>query len=211
LTGSGTLSIDATRFSYATSEKSPTVAADGFHGTFTLATCILLPVETRETCRFELRGDGSGASLLALNNQFWVQEPGTTAEKIWIDTTEPPARGGLIGSNINTGNKEVSARGFEFLDDVGDLARPGSSSSSSSRSVSSNSDSSKASSSKPDSRPQAGSRAVDDATILRHLAALRATRPWVPSATAAGLTDLRIHRVIASGGSGATVEFLAVK
>jgi len=33
----------------------------------------------------------------------------------------------------------------------------------------------------------------------------------VPAATPEGWTDLRIHRVIASGCSGATVEFLAVK
>jgi hypothetical protein len=206
LTGSGMLSIDATRFSYATSEKSPTVAADGFRGIFTLATCILMPVETRETCRFELRGDGSGASFLALNNQFWVQKPGTRAEVIWVDKTEPRARGGLVGSNINTGNKEVSQRGFEFLDDVGDLAPPASSKADSSKPASSRGDSSKT-----DSGPRADRRAVDDATILRHLAALRAARPWVPAAIPEGLTDLRIHRVITSGGSGATVEFLATK
>jgi hypothetical protein len=74
LTDSGTLSIDATRFSYATSPSSPTVAADNFHGLFTLATCILLPVETKGSCRFELRGDGSGASVLALNDQFWIEQ-----------------------------------------------------------------------------------------------------------------------------------------
>src|SRR5262249_54847696 len=68
LADSGTLSIDATRFSSATSEKSPTVAAENFRGQFTLATCILMPVGTKETCRFELRGDGSRASLLVLNN-----------------------------------------------------------------------------------------------------------------------------------------------
>lgn len=50
---------------------------------------------------------------------------------------------------------------------------------------------------------------VDDATIVRHLAALRATRPWVPAATAPGETDLRMYRVIASGGRGAIVELRA--
>jgi hypothetical protein len=58
------------RVSYSTSPSSPTVAVDNFRGLFTLATCILMPVETKADCRFELRGDGSGASLLALNNQF---------------------------------------------------------------------------------------------------------------------------------------------
>jgi hypothetical protein len=57
---------------------------------------------------------------------------------------------------------------------------------------------------------------VDDATIVRHLAPLRATRPWVPAADheyavpAAGTTDLSIYRVIASGGRRATVEVRAV-
>ena len=85
LTDSGMLSIDATRFSYATSERSPTVAADNFRGLFTLATCMLMPVETQETCRFELRGDGSRTSVLALNDQFWVQKPGTSADTVWLN------------------------------------------------------------------------------------------------------------------------------
>lgn len=49
LTDIGTLSIDATRFSYATSAASPTVLADNFRGLLTLATCLLMPVETQET------------------------------------------------------------------------------------------------------------------------------------------------------------------
>lgn len=112
-----------------TSETAPTVEADSFRGVFTLATCMLMPVETQETCRFELRGDGSRASVLALNNQFWVQKPGTTADTVWRNKTQPRARGGLIGSGP--------------FDDRG---------------------------------------GVDDATIIRHLAPLRSTRPWVPAA-----------------------------
>ncbi len=124
LTDSGTLSIDATRFSYATSEKAPTVAADNFRGMFTLATCMLMPVDSKETCRFELRGDGSQASVLALNNQFWVQKTGTTAETIWLNNAQPPAHGGMIGSNINTSNKEAAPKGFEFLHNIGDNPDP---------------------------------------------------------------------------------------
>ncbi|NQT37205.1 MAG: hypothetical protein HQ581_06935 [Planctomycetes bacterium] len=191
LTDSGTLSIDATRFSYATSETAPTVAADNFRGLFTLATCILMPVETQETCRFELRGDGSGASVLALNNQFWVQKPGTTADTVWRNNARPPARGGLIGSNINTGNKDASPRGFEFLENVGDHPDPAKS--------------------KFGSGPLDDRGGVDDATIIRHLAPLRSTRPWVPAAMPAGRNDLSIHRVIASGGRGAVVEVRMVK
>jgi hypothetical protein len=185
------LSIDATRFSYATSETAPTVAADSFRGVFTLATCILMPVQTQETCRFELRGDGSRASVLALNNQFWVQKPGTTADTVWLNKTRPRARGGLIGSNINTGNKDASPRGFEFLENIGDHPDPAKS--------------------KFGAGPLDDRGGVGDATIIRHLAPLRAIRPWVPTATPAGRNDLSIHRVIASGGRGAVVELRAAR
>ncbi|HVC96095.1 MAG TPA: glycosyl hydrolase family 28-related protein [Pirellulales bacterium] len=191
LTGSGLLSIDATRFSYATSEKAPTFATDGFRGMFTLATCMLLPVETQETCRFELRGDGSKTSVLALNDQFWVNKPGTSADTIWINKAKPPARGGLIGSNVNTNNKDASPRGFEFLNDVGDHPDPAKS--------------------KFGSGPIADSGGADDAMILRHLAALRTTRPRYPTGSRAGQTDIRLHRVVAIGGRGATVEVRAAR
>jgi hypothetical protein len=189
LTDSGVLCIDATRFSYATSAKAPTVAADNFRGLFTLATCILMPVETKETCRFELRGDGSKASVLALNDQFWVQVPGTTADTIWQNKARPPARGGLIGCNINTSNKEAAPRGFEFLRNVGDHPDPARS--------------------KFGSGPLDDRGGVDDATILRHLAPLRMARVWLPTATPAGVTDVRMHRVMVSGGREAVVELRA--
>ncbi len=191
LTSSGTLSIDATRFSYATSKESPTVAADNFRGLFTLATCMLMPVETQETCRFELRGDGSRASVLALNDQFWVQKPGTSADTVWLNRARPPAKGGLIGSNINTSNKAASPRGFAFLNNVGETPDPARSNFG--------------------SGPLADRGGVDDATIVRHLAPLRSNHPWVPAATPAGTTDLSIHRVIANGGRGATVELRMAK
>lgn len=190
LTDSGQLSIDATRFSYATSETAATVAADNFRGLFTLATCILMPVDTQETCRFELRGDGSRASILALNNQFWVQKPGTSADTVWRNKARPAAHGGLVGSNINTSNKEASPRGFEFLNNVGDHPDPAKA--------------------HFGSGPLEDRGGVDDATILRHLAPLRATHPWVFSPTPAGQADIRLHRVIANGGRGAVVEIRAL-
>ncbi len=191
LTDSGTLSIDATRFSYATSAAAPTVAADGFRGYFTLATCMLMPVETEETCRFELRGDGSHTSVLALNNQFWVQKPGTSADTVWRNETQPRARGGLIGSNINTSNKEASPRGFEFLENVGDNPDPAKS--------------------KFGSGPLEDRGGVDDATIVRHLAPLRSARPWVPITTRDDRNRLSIHRVIANGGTEGVVEVRAMR
>lgn len=186
----GTLSIDATRFSYATSEKTPTVEIDGFHGLFTLATCILLPVETKQTCRFEIRGDGSNASVLSLNSQFWVELPGTTSATVWQNRATPPARGGLIGCNINSNNKQAAPKGFEFLPNLGDDPDPAKS--------------------KFGSGPLPDLGTVDDATILRHLAPLRAALVWTPEDDAApGVTNLQIHRVMAAGGYGATVEFRA--
>jgi hypothetical protein len=188
LTDSGTLCIDATRFSYATSKSAPTVAADNFRGTFTLATCMLMPVDTKESCRFELRGSGSDASVLALNNEFWVEQPGTTAETVWSNKAEPPAHGGLVGCSLN-GNAGALPKGFAYLANVGDLPN----------------------SKKPAEPGHDARNGVDDATILRHLAPLRAARVWLPSAAPQGVTDLRIHRVMVTGGRDATVEFTAGK
>ncbi len=187
LKGSGTLSIDATRFSYATSAQSPTVAVDDFRGLLTLATCMLMPVETRQTCRFEIRGDGSHASVLALGNQFWVHDPGTTAQTVWLNKATPPASGGLLGCNINTSNKQAAAKGFEFLANIGDHPDPARS--------------------QFGSGPLSDSGGVDDATTVRHLAPLREARVWLPADTRAEVTDVRIHRLMVSGGRDATVEF----
>ena len=167
------------------------MAADSFRGVFTLATCMLMSVETQETCRFELRGDGSRMSILALNDQFWVQKPGTSADTVWLNRTRPLAKGGLIGSNINTGNKAASPRGFEFLENVGDNPDPARS--------------------QFGAGPLADRGGVDDATIVRHLAMIRSVHPWVPDAMPGRTADLSIHRVVASGGRGATVEIWAVR
>jgi hypothetical protein len=189
LAGAGTLSIDATRFSYATSKTSPTIAADNFHGLFTLATSVLLPVETKETCRFELRGNGSEASVLALNDQFWIEQK-TSSDEVWRNLAQPPVHGGLIGCNINTSHKDAAPKGFAFLENVGEHPDPARSASG--------------------AGPLDNRGTVDEARLLQHLAPLRATRVWRPSgATPAGTTDLRIHRVIADGGQGAVVEFRA--
>jgi len=185
----GTLSIDATRFSYATSPSSPTVAADNFRGLFTLATCILLPVETKASCRFELRGDGSGASVLALNNQFWIEQK-TTADDVWRNLARPPARGGLVGCNVNTARKEAAPKGYEFMANMGDHPDPAKSAAG--------------------AGPLENRGTVDDATLLHHLAPLRGARVWLPDASVpANVTDLRIYRVMAGGGRGAVVEFRA--
>jgi pectate lyase-like protein len=189
LTSSGTLCIDATRFSYATSAQAATIGADNFRGLFTLATSMLMPVETKETCRFELRGNGSNANILALNNQFWVNQPGTSADTVWRNLAKPPARGGLVGCNINTSNKEVSPKGFEFLSNISDNSDPAKS--------------------KSGSGPLDDRGGVDDTTILKHLAPLREARVWLPDETPAGVTEVRIHRVMVTGGYKAAVEICA--
>jgi len=189
LDDSGILSIDATRFSYATSEQSPTIATDSFRGLFTLATCLLLPVETEETCRIELRGDGSETRVLAINNLFWVVKPGTSSDTVWRNIARPPARGGLLGCNINTSNREAAPGGFQFLENIGDDPDPAKS--------------------KFGSGPLADRGSVSEATILRHLAPLRTTQPWVPTATPAGTSDIRLYRVIAQSNATATVELRA--
>jgi hypothetical protein len=191
LTGSGELSIDATRFSYATSRDAATVAADDFRGLFTLATCILLPVGTDETCRFELRGAGAGASVLALNCQFWVNKPGTTAETVWQNVAQPPAAGGLIGCNINTSNKDVSAKGFEFLKNLGE-----------------NSDMAK---SPRGSGALEDRGSVTDQQLVRHLQLLREFTPSVDADGSPSTTDVQLHRVVASSRMGNTVEIRAAQ
>ncbi|MHC1769405.1 MAG: glycosyl hydrolase family 28-related protein [Verrucomicrobiia bacterium] len=189
LADSGVLSIDATRFSYATSVTAPTVAVDNFRGLFTLATCMLLPVETRETCRFELRGDGSDASVLVLNSQFWVEQK-TVADDVWRNIAQPRARGGLLGCNINSSMKDAVPKGFEFLADIGEQPDPAKSASG--------------------AGPLDNRGVVDDETLLRHLDPLRAARVWLPDDSAPRTdTDLQIHRVMADGGQGAVVEFRA--
>lgn len=189
LNDSGVLSIDATRFSYATSATAPTILVDGFRGLFTLATCMLLPVETNETCRFEFRGDGSDASVLALNNQFWVHKTGVSSETVWTNEANPPVRGGLIGCNINTSNKDVSPKGYEFLEDVDDHPDPARA--------------------RFGSGPLQDRDAVDDATVLRHLDPGRQARVWRPGdrAVSPNATDVRLYRVMVSGGHETTVEF----
>jgi hypothetical protein len=152
---------------------------------------MLLPVETQETCRIELRGDGSNASALVLNDLFWVHKPGTSAETVWVNKADPPARGGLIGCNINTGNREAYPKGYEFLEDVGDHPDPARS--------------------KFGAGPLDDRGGVDDSTILRHLAPLRQARVWLPGDKPLLLdsTDVRMYRLMIRGGYETTVEFRA--
>jgi hypothetical protein len=107
---------------------------------------------------------------------------------VWRNLAQPPARGGLIGCNVNTGKKEAAPKGFEFLANIGEQADPAKSASG--------------------AGPLDDRGTVDDATLLRHLAPLRTARVWLPDASVpTNATGLRIHRVMADGGHGAVVEF----
>jgi len=124
-----------------------------------------------------------------LNNQFWIEQK-TAADDVWRNLAQPPARGGLIGCNVNTSKKEAAPKGFEFLANIGDHADPAKSASG--------------------AGPLDNRGTVDDVTLLRHLAPLRTARVWLPDESrSADVTDLRIHRVMASGGQAAVVEFKA--
>ena len=196
LSDSGTLAIDTSRFSYTTSPKSPLVAVDNFRGLLTLATSQLLPVGSTNTCRFELTGNGAAASVLALNDLFWEFEPGVTTAKVWLNRATPPAAGALLGCNMNA-QRNILPGGFGFLDNI--PSHPG----------------------LPHSairNPQSAmvGSAMDAtlnpqlSTLLeRHLSPLRTARIWLPGKSRPGITNLRLYRVMATGGGPAVVQFQA--
>jgi len=116
----GTMTIDATRFSYATAPEVPLIQVQDFRGSLALMTSLLLPVNTPTTARIDLRGDGSQTRLLCLNNLFWVNELGVNADRVWRDETQPPARAGLVRCNVNSGLEGATRQGgFDPLDDRG--------------------------------------------------------------------------------------------
>ncbi len=179
LSDSGTLVVDATHFSCNTSAESPFVALKNFHGLLTLATSTLLPVDSPNTCRFEITGNGTDTSVLALGDLFWVNEPGMTAEKVWQNQAVPPARGGMLNCNINTPHKGFFKSGsFAYLDN---LVSPASAA--------------------------PATNTLSDAEVLADLAPLREARIWLPGTTPETATDLRIYRVMMSGGGEAVAEF----
>ena len=58
-------------------------------------------------------------------------------------------------------------------------------------------------------RPAGRPRRCGRCDILKHLAPLRKARIWIPAETPAGATDVRIHRVMITGGRPAAVEIRA--
>lgn len=180
LEDSGMLSIDATRFSYKTSATAPLFHFRNFRGLFTVATGLLLPVDSTNTCRFEMDGSGAKADVLSLNNCFWVEEPGVTAATVWLNRAVPPAIGGLVGCNVNASKKGLTSKGFAFLQNIGPSPDPAKSS--------------------YGSGPLENQGTVTDEVLLWHLASMRGATGELPqSPTPAQATDFSIHRVMANG------------
>jgi len=121
LKDSGTLFIDATRFSYATSAGTPLIALDGFRGDFTLLTCLLLPVNSEHTARIAITGNGSAARVLCMANLFWQNRLGTTSDMVWQNTAFPSADAAFLLNNVNIHIKEpkIELANYGALEDRG--------------------------------------------------------------------------------------------
>ncbi len=192
LAGAGSLVVDTTRFSMATTEGEPTILVDGFTGELTIVTSMLLPVESEALATIQLQGNGETGSVLILDNLFWAHKPDVRTEDIWRDTTTPPITAGFAGNTLNSNRRLAAFSRFKFvksLDEDDDIAR----SISGAGLLSSSGD-------------------ISDEQVLKHVSALRKMKIWLPENSANisnGITDVRIHRVMASGGIDSTVEFRA--
>jgi len=124
LDDSGSLTVDATRFSYKTSADVPLIQAAGFRGDLALMTGLLLPVDSKHTARIEVKGDGSKCNLLCLGNIFWVNEPDVSADKVFRNLAAPPAQAAMVLCNINSGVKGNVKNGFGVLDNRGQCDEP---------------------------------------------------------------------------------------
>ncbi len=120
LNDTGSLSVDATRFSYKTAADVPLIGIDGFRGNFALLTGLLLPVDSKHTARVQIRGDGSRCNALVMDNVFWVNETGVTADKVFQNAAQPPARAALVNCNMNSGTAGATRNGFGTLENRGE-------------------------------------------------------------------------------------------
>jgi hypothetical protein len=120
LNDSGTLSIDATRCSYNTTAERPLIKIDGYQGMFTLLTELLLPVDSQHTARVEITGSGHGTRVLCMDNLFWENGAGVTADAVWQDRSAPPAQSAMLLCNQNLAHGGANQRGgFDTLEDRG--------------------------------------------------------------------------------------------
>lgn len=116
LRGEGTLWVDATRFSYRTSAEVPLFDVQDFDGLFTLATSLLLPVDSKAAPRVRIRR-GSGRTLF-LGNLFRMDEEGLDPSSVW--SAEGGARAAMLHCNLNTSRPlRGPRRGFDYLESCG--------------------------------------------------------------------------------------------
>jgi hypothetical protein len=121
LTDVGSLTIDATRFSYHTSDKESLIELDGFRGDFTLASSLLAAIEPTTLCRVEVRGKGDGCRALCLGTLFWVNAPAVSSDKVWRHEAAPAAA--LAFCNLNSKLIGGPQNGFDRLENRGKLPR----------------------------------------------------------------------------------------
>jgi hypothetical protein len=119
LDDAGSLSVDATRFSYKTSPQKPLVQLRDFKGQFALLTGMLLPVGTRFPAQIQIAGDGSQCNALCMANMFWAPCPGVNADMVWQDTSQPAAKAAMLVCNLNGGGESGLKNGFGRLDNRG--------------------------------------------------------------------------------------------
>jgi hypothetical protein len=101
LNDSGTLSIDATKFSYDTTGATPMFGLSSFNGQFTLLTSLLWPWETNSP-RVEIKGDGSRSSALCAANIFYENISNPNADSVWKNTASPAAtNAAMLNCNAN--------------------------------------------------------------------------------------------------------------
>jgi len=117
LSDSGSLCIDATRFSYRTSPTTPMFILNNFRGNFTLAACLLLPVDTPPPARLQITGDGSQTNALIASCMAWANQPDITAEKMLLNQSNPPANAALLLCNLNSGKHLKN--GFATVENIG--------------------------------------------------------------------------------------------
>lgn len=121
----GWLTIDATRFSYKTSPETPLIRLEGFKGRLTLLTSLLLPVNSLDPARIEIRGNGQGSKVLYMNNLFWQNGGELTVDQVWGNKAHPLAQGGIVLCNVNYGSQALArGKAFDILENRGETSSP---------------------------------------------------------------------------------------
>jgi hypothetical protein len=54
-----------------------------------------------------------------MDDLFWVNEAGVTADKVFQNEAQPPAQAAMLNCNMNSGTKGATKNGFDRLEDRG--------------------------------------------------------------------------------------------